>query len=85
MHYNISQHIKTQIKNNRKVDQGIALKRVCYIYLNQNHARFTYSDHAHLFSEFNMIAWSGERRGLKTKCARQEARREMHTENPALT
>ncbi len=27
----------------------------------QNKARFTYPDRAHLFIEFNMLTWSGER------------------------
>ncbi len=34
---------------------------------NKTYARFMYSGHAHLFSELNMLTWSGQRSRTNTK------------------
>ncbi len=52
--------IEGVIKDVIPCHQGIALKQLLKMYfmlaiLSKNKARFTYSDHAHLFSEFNML------------------------------
>ncbi len=76
--YNVSQHIKTQVKINRKVYQGIALKRLLKIYfmlaiLSKNKTKLVLLAQT-MRIEFNMLTWSGERRDKRRFCTWKKKR-----------
>ncbi len=91
--YNVSQHIKTKVKNNRKVYQGIALKRLLKMYfmlaiLSKNKTKLVLLTQTVRFCSVNLTCYRGlakdGTRGdsalEKNKRARQELKSQARRE-----